>query len=149
MYTGDVYIPRDRYSGENRGFGFVRFMIEADADDAVKEMDGKDVDGNEVRCSMAQNKRPDYERSRGRGGWDDRRRGYNRHNERSDGYNDRRYDYGRGHDDRNRTTGGYRDANRSGRYYSRSRSRSRSKSRDRGRDGGYGGRDGRRRDDRD
>ena len=26
---GDVYIPRDRNTGEGRGFGFVRFIVEA------------------------------------------------------------------------------------------------------------------------
>jgi len=41
--VGDVYIPRDRYSRESRGFAFVRFYDKHDAEDAMDSMDGKDV----------------------------------------------------------------------------------------------------------
>lgn len=57
---GDVYIPRIHGSFENRGFGFVRFVDEKDAEDAVKRMDGSDLDGREIRAAVASNKRPEY-----------------------------------------------------------------------------------------
>lgn len=39
--VGDIYIPRDRNSSESRGFAFVRFYEERDAEDAMDAMDGK------------------------------------------------------------------------------------------------------------
>ncbi|KAI7728002.1 hypothetical protein M8C21_006069 [Ambrosia artemisiifolia] len=36
----DVYLPRDYYSGEPRGFGFVQFVDPADAAEAKYQMDG-------------------------------------------------------------------------------------------------------------
>jgi RNA recognition motif-containing protein len=44
---------------DNRGFGFVRFVDERSAEDAVKEMTGKDLDGREIQCSIAGEKRSD------------------------------------------------------------------------------------------
>ena len=38
---GDIYIPRDRHTHESRGFAFVRFYEERDAEDAMDAMDGK------------------------------------------------------------------------------------------------------------
>lgn len=38
---GDVYIPRDHRSNESRGFAFVRYYREKDADYAIEEMDGR------------------------------------------------------------------------------------------------------------
>ena len=42
--VGDVYIPRKFGSQEPRGFAFVRFLNERDAEDAVREMDGEHFD---------------------------------------------------------------------------------------------------------
>ena len=39
--VGDIYIPRDRNTLESRGFAFVRFYEERDAEDAMDAMDGK------------------------------------------------------------------------------------------------------------
>ena len=39
--VGDIYIPRDRTTLESRGFAFVRFYEERDAEDAMDAMDGK------------------------------------------------------------------------------------------------------------
>merc|ERR1711871_1754495 len=144
---GDVYIPRDRYTGDNRGFGFVRFLVEADAEEAIREMDGKDVDGNTINASLAKEKRPDFRGGRGggRGGYDrrDDRRGGGYHDRRDDrrgGYDDRRGGYGDrrgGYDDRrggyDDRRGGYddrRDDRRRGEYSEKRRSRSRSSNRD-------------------
>ena len=55
---GDVHIPRDRHSRQSRGFGFVRFVSRKDADYAVSRMDGRYVDGREIRVSFAKYDRP-------------------------------------------------------------------------------------------
>lgn len=67
--VGDIYIPRDRHSRESRGFAFVRFYDKrfvliwihrwmnfnyiiffcSDAEDALQEMDGRILDGRELR----------------------------------------------------------------------------------------------------
>ncbi|CAK0829007.1 unnamed protein product [Prorocentrum cordatum] len=52
---GDVHLPKDR------NFAFVRFQRLQDAEDAMKEMDGKDFEGDELRCQMAtQPPKPGY-----------------------------------------------------------------------------------------
>ncbi|KAG5869754.1 hypothetical protein JTB14_018083 [Gonioctena quinquepunctata] len=38
--VGDIYIPRDRFTRESRGFAFVRFYDKRDAEDALDAMDG-------------------------------------------------------------------------------------------------------------
>ena len=55
---GDVYIPRDRYKQESRGFAFVRFYERRDAEDAMDALHGKVIDGREIRVQMAKYGRP-------------------------------------------------------------------------------------------
>ncbi|XP_018910516.1 serine/arginine-rich splicing factor 2 isoform X1 [Bemisia tabaci] len=66
--VGDIYIPRDRYSRESRGFAFVRFYDKRDAEDALDAMDGRLLDGRELRVQMARYGRPSspYRHRRGR-----------------------------------------------------------------------------------
>lgn len=56
--VGDVYIPRDRFTRESRGFAFVRFYDKRDAEDALDSMDGAIMDGRELRVQMARYGRP-------------------------------------------------------------------------------------------
>lgn len=49
---GDVYMPRDLRTGEPRGFAFVRFMDQRDADDAIDRMDGEFFAGRELRIQV-------------------------------------------------------------------------------------------------
>ncbi|CAB3411218.1 unnamed protein product [Caenorhabditis bovis] len=63
---GDVHIPRDKYTKQSRGFGFVRFFERRDAEYALDRTDGKFVDGRELRVSMAKYERPADERGRRR-----------------------------------------------------------------------------------
>lgn len=56
--VGDVYIPRDRFSKESRGFAFIRFFDKRDAEDAMDGMDGYVLDGRELRVQMARYGRP-------------------------------------------------------------------------------------------
>ncbi|XP_055918137.1 serine/arginine-rich splicing factor 2 [Eupeodes corollae] len=67
--VGDIYIPRDRYTRESRGFAFVRFYDKRDAEDALEAMDGRMLDGRELRVQMARYGRPTSPtRRNGRGG---------------------------------------------------------------------------------
>ena len=66
--VGDVYIPRDRFTKESRGFAFVRFYDKRDAEDAMDAMDGASLDGREVRCQMARYGRPQDPYPRRQGG---------------------------------------------------------------------------------
>ncbi|CCD68734.1 putative splicing factor, arginine/serine-rich 4 [Caenorhabditis elegans] len=70
---GDVHIPRDKYSRQSKGFGFVRFYERRDAEHALDRTDGKLVDGRELRVTLAKYDRPSDERG-GRGGGGGRRR---------------------------------------------------------------------------
>lgn len=56
--VGDIYIPRDRHTRESRGFAFVRFYDKRDAEDALDAMDGRILDGRELRVQMARYGRP-------------------------------------------------------------------------------------------
>lgn len=66
--VGDVYIPRDRYTKESRGFAFVRFHDKRDAEDAMDAMDGALLDGRELRVQMARYGRPPDSHYGGGGG---------------------------------------------------------------------------------
>ncbi|XP_041018563.1 serine/arginine-rich splicing factor SC35-like isoform X2 [Juglans microcarpa x Juglans regia] len=49
----DVFIPRDRRTGESRGFAFVRYKYADEAQKAVEKLDGKIVDGREIMVQFA------------------------------------------------------------------------------------------------
>ncbi|XP_075231297.1 SR family splicing factor SC35 isoform X1 [Lycorma delicatula] len=112
--VGDIYIPRDRFSRESRGFAFVRFYDKRDAEDALDAMDGRLLDGRELRVQMARYGRPSSPYRRGRR----RRSGFypNAYNNKSRSRSRRR----------SRSRSRSRSRRRS---YSRSRSRSHSRSR--------------------
>merc|ERR1712135_220476 len=110
--VGDVYIPRDRYTRESRGFAFVRFYDKRDAEDAMDSMDGKDLDGRELRVAMARYGRPN-----------DPPEPYRRGGRGRDSYRDRD-SYSR----RRRSRSYSRSRSRSPRRKSRSASRSKSRS---------------------
>lgn len=123
--VGDIYIPRDRFTRESRGFAFVRFFDKRDAEDALDAMDGRMLDGRELRVQMARYGRPPSS-SRSRGRDRDRRRSRSR---------DRRYSRSRSYSSRSRSgsksprKGRSKSADRdrgdrNGRSASRSRSRS-------------------------
>ncbi|KAK9282709.1 hypothetical protein L1049_010929 [Liquidambar formosana] len=74
----DVYLPRDYYTGEPRGFGFVQYVDPADAAEAKYQMDGQILLGRELTVVFAEEnrKRPVDMRARERvrGRASDRRR---------------------------------------------------------------------------
>lgn len=56
--VGDVYIPRDPHTQDSRGFAFVRYFDERDADDAIDRLNGSLLDGRELRVQLAKHARP-------------------------------------------------------------------------------------------
>ena len=61
-----VAVISDRETGRSRGFGFIE-MDDADADKAIAELNGREVDGRELRVNEAR-ERPN--RGGGGGGGD-------------------------------------------------------------------------------
>lgn len=120
--VGDIYIPRDRHTRESRGFAFVRFYDKRDAQDALDAMDGRMLDGRELRVQMARYGRPTSPQRGGGGGGG----GGRRHNGR---------DRGRSRDRTRRRSRSAERPSRGGGSGRRSYSRSKSRSRDRSRSG--------------
>ena len=61
----DAVVINDRETGRSRGFGFVTFADGAAADEAVREMNGSDLDGCTINVNEARERAP---RSGGGGG---------------------------------------------------------------------------------
>ena len=49
-------IVTDRYTGRSRGFGFVEMQDENAADAAISALDGKELDGRNLRVNVANSK---------------------------------------------------------------------------------------------
>jgi RNA recognition motif-containing protein len=53
----DVVVVTDRDSGRSRGFGFVTFATSTAAEAAIKEMNGVELDGRNIRVNRAEEPR--------------------------------------------------------------------------------------------
>jgi len=63
-----VSLITDRMSGRSKGFAFVEMAKESDAQRAIAELDGKNVDERDIKVAEARPKQPRESRdSRGRG----------------------------------------------------------------------------------
>nr|ABR18047.1 unknown [Picea sitchensis] len=49
----DIFIPRDRRTGDSRGFAFFRYKYADEAQKAVERLDGKNVDGRYIMVQFA------------------------------------------------------------------------------------------------
>lgn len=49
-------VIKDKFSGRSKGFGFVEFESDADAKKAIEGMNGKELEGRELRVSEAKPK---------------------------------------------------------------------------------------------
>ncbi|KAL1197193.1 Glycine-rich RNA-binding protein 4 [Cardamine amara subsp. amara] len=63
----EATVIADRETGRSRGFGFVSFSNEDSATNAIAEMDGKELNGRNIRVNLA-NERPSAPRSSYGGG---------------------------------------------------------------------------------
>jgi RNA recognition motif-containing protein len=63
-----VSIPQDRETGRQRGFAFVEMANQADAEAAIKGLNGKEVGGRQIAVNVSQPKPRDGGRSGGGGG---------------------------------------------------------------------------------
>ncbi|KAK4732854.1 hypothetical protein R3W88_025842 [Solanum pinnatisectum] len=54
----EAKVIMDRDSGKSRGFGFVNFTDSESAQDAMSAMDGQDLNGRNIRVSLAQERAP-------------------------------------------------------------------------------------------
>ena len=68
----DLHIVTDRDTGRPRGFAFAEFATEAEAQSAIEQLDGTDLDGRTLRVNEAQERKP---RGGGGGGGGGRRGG--------------------------------------------------------------------------
>lgn len=53
----DAKVITDRETGRSRGFGFVTFSDAGDANSAIEQMDGAQLDGRRVNVSEARERR--------------------------------------------------------------------------------------------
>jgi RNA recognition motif-containing protein len=58
----------DRATGRSKGFGFVEMNTDEDAQKAISQLDGKEIDGRKVRVSEAKPQEPREGGGRGFGG---------------------------------------------------------------------------------
>ena len=57
--TEECVIVKDKFSGRSKGFGFVTFTNDADADKAVAELDGHDLNERKIVVNEARPPRQD------------------------------------------------------------------------------------------
>ena len=55
-----VNLIKDKYSGESKGFGFVEMNKQAEAEEAIKKLNGRTLDGRNLTVNIA---RPRSDRS--------------------------------------------------------------------------------------
>lgn len=65
----------DRETGRSRGFAFVAMATDQDAQAAIEQLNGKDLDGRALRVNEAEERRPRGDGGGFRGGRNDRRGG--------------------------------------------------------------------------
>lgn len=103
--VAEAQVIMDRETGRSRGFGFVTFENPSDADQAIRAMDGADLDGRKIRVNEAQARErssgprgPGGGPGAGRGGGGDFGRGERDFGRDDRGGGDRDRDRGRGRD---------------------------------------------------
>ena len=51
-----VYIVKDKYSGRNKGFGFVEMKTEQEAAGAIEKFNGFDLKGRSIKVNLARDR---------------------------------------------------------------------------------------------
>ena len=49
----DAKVIMDKFSGRSKGFGFVTMADDAAAQKAITDMDGKDIEGRQIKVNVA------------------------------------------------------------------------------------------------
>lgn len=62
--VSEAILIEDRHTGRSKGFGFVEMENPDEADKAVKELDGKSVQGRNIKVNEAQPRAPRPRRDR-------------------------------------------------------------------------------------
>ncbi|GAM82689.1 hypothetical protein ANO11243_006720 [Dothideomycetidae sp. 11243] len=65
----EAVVVKDRDTGRSRGFGFVRFQNESDADNAIQNMNNIEFDGRQIRVDKASERGGSSGGGGGRGGY--------------------------------------------------------------------------------
>ena len=53
-----VNVIMDRDTGQSKGFGFVEMSSDSEAQKAIQELNGKEIDGREIKVNEAKPKAP-------------------------------------------------------------------------------------------
>jgi RNA recognition motif-containing protein len=61
-----INIITDRYSGRPKGFGFVEMASEEHAKQAIEELNGREIEGRQIKVAEARPQRTDRDRGPGR-----------------------------------------------------------------------------------
>jgi RNA recognition motif-containing protein len=67
LQVSEVKIITDKFTGKSRGFGFVSFDSDADAESAINAMNGKQVGGRMLKIAVAKRKEREDRPQRGPG----------------------------------------------------------------------------------
>ena len=51
--VASVDLIKDKYSGESKGFGFVEMNKQAEAEEAIKKLNGRTLDGRNLTVNIA------------------------------------------------------------------------------------------------
>jgi len=62
----------DRFSGQSRGFGFVEMSSDSEAQNAIKQFDGRDFKGRALKVNLAKAREEGGGGGRRGGGWNRR-----------------------------------------------------------------------------
>ena len=62
----EATVISDKFSGRSKGFGFVTFKDDEDANKAISEMNEKDVEGRNIKVNEAKPMDPDKPRTNSR-----------------------------------------------------------------------------------
>ncbi len=69
-----INLITDKYSGQSKGFAFIEFSTDEEADKAIKELNNTEIDGRAIVVNEARPKE-DRTDSRGGGGYSNSNRG--------------------------------------------------------------------------
>ena len=63
-----INLITDRDTGQSKGFGFIEMRTDAEADAAIRELNGKELEGRAIKVNEAQPQARRSDRERGRSG---------------------------------------------------------------------------------